>query len=139
MKLYALRDRLIGYYLQPFTGFSDDNVKASLAETINGENSHALTKSPHHFELFALAEIDQETGVVVPKVEFLCECTALVRHSGGSSRRSDGGDRGVGRSNTGGAQYEEPPPGRSGTPYGGERIVPAQGSPASSPSSTEAL
>lgn len=121
MKLYALRDRLIGYYLQPFTAENDNAVKASLAETINGDHPHALTKSPHHFELWCLLEINQETGCIVdaePEPEFICDCSSLVRE--------DFRERGVPRN----PAMPRIAPNRQGAPIG------AQGGPSAQNGST---
>lgn len=115
MKLYALRDRLIGYYLQPFTGPDEHGVKASLAETINGDVQHALTKSPHHFELHELAEIDQETGKVTPTgPKLIADCSSLIRED----IRETGAP--------GAGPHARAAPGRSRTSYGGDRITTAQ-------------
>jgi len=79
MHLYAIRDRLIDYYLQPFCGQNDKAITAALAETINGERSHAIQQAPHHFELYKLADIDEETGAVTPNKVFVADCASLVR------------------------------------------------------------
>lgn len=80
MKLYAVRDRLIDYYLRPFTAEDDKNVMASLSETINNaENKAPIAQTPSHFEIWRLAEIDQESGAVVPSKELLADCASLVR------------------------------------------------------------
>jgi len=79
MKVFALRDRFLKYFLQPFTAKDVKQVQASLADTINGDTPHAIAKAPHHFELWQLAEIDEETGDVVAAKDFLFDCGALVR------------------------------------------------------------
>lgn len=80
MKLYAIRDRLLDYFLQPFTGPGDKEVMGSLATSINTEEStNAIQAAPHHFELWRLAEIEQETGHVKASHEFLCDCSSLLR------------------------------------------------------------
>lgn len=80
MRLYAIRDRLIDYFMQPFVADSNPKVLAALAETINDTgNRHAISQTPHHFEVWCLAEINEETGNVTGKPEFLAECSSLVR------------------------------------------------------------
>lgn len=78
MKIYAVRDRLIGYFLPPFIGPSDNQVKASLAEMINGEGKHAIQQAPHHFELHRLGEVTED-GHVTESREFLADCSSLIR------------------------------------------------------------
>lgn len=80
MKLYAVRDRLIDYYMQPFIGPADKQVLASLATVINEEgNTSAIAQKPEHFELWRLAEIDETTGQVQGDREFIADCGSLVR------------------------------------------------------------
>jgi len=57
LKLYALRDRLLDYYKQPFLGPGDKTVMASLANMINNEGDSDFVQAPHHFELWTLAEV----------------------------------------------------------------------------------
>jgi len=80
MKLYAIRDKLIDYFLRPFTAENDKEVMASLAETINNDQNKApIAQTPSHFEIWILAEVDGETGIVIPKKEFLGDASSLVR------------------------------------------------------------
>lgn len=81
MKIYALRDRLLDYFLVPFVAPGDNEVKAALAQRINtttGEIEDALIQAPHHFELWQLGEV-QEGGNIVPKIDFLADCSSLIR------------------------------------------------------------
>lgn len=89
LKLYAIRDRLIGYFMQPFPGPSDHQVKAAVATNVNNGGDHAINQAPHQFELWRLAGIDEETGKVTGDPEYLCELASLIR---GSVRA--GGDAG---------------------------------------------
>lgn len=82
MKLYALRDRLIDYFLQPFAAPGDKEVMSSLAALINREgNNDPIAQAPHHFELWRLADINEETGKVTGEPEFIGDCSALIRAS----------------------------------------------------------
>jgi len=78
LKLYALRDRLLDYYKQPFLGPGDKTVMASLANMINNEGDSDFVQAPHHFELWTLAEV-HESGEVIAAKEFICDCAGLVR------------------------------------------------------------
>lgn len=85
MRLYALRDRLLDYYLQPFVAPNDNAVRASLAQTIlqGGDNS-AIAQAPHHFEIWVVAEIDEETLKLAPIHQLLGDCHSLVRPKSGA-------------------------------------------------------
>lgn len=79
MKIYCLRDRLLDYLVQPFLAPGDNQVKASLSDLINSEQSvNAVTKAPHHFELWCLGEIHQD-GTVEGQRSLICEASSLVR------------------------------------------------------------
>jgi len=79
LKLYTIRDRLIDYFMQPFPGPSDHQVKAAVAANVNEGGNHAIHAAPHQFELWRLAEIDEKTGKITPNPEYLCDLSSLVR------------------------------------------------------------
>lgn len=116
MKMYAVRDRLLDYYMTPFFAEGDKPVMHTLSKIINGESEHAFSQAPQHFELWALAEIDDTTGEITDAKKLLCECNSLVRHSIRDTPK---------------LERDEPaptPPGRPGTPTGGPGNTGAQGS-----------
>lgn len=79
MNIYAIKDRLIGYFLVPFAAHTDREVLAAVAATINSETStDAISQAPHHFEIWRLAEIDDQ-GHITPSREFVQDCAGLVR------------------------------------------------------------
>jgi len=81
MKIYALRDRLIDYFLVPFVAPGDNEVKAALAQRINtttGGIEDALIQAPHHFELWELGEVHQD-GHIEAKQSLVCDCSSLIR------------------------------------------------------------
>lgn len=106
MKIYAVRDRLIDYFMQPFAAPGDKEVMASLARTINtGEATSDISQAPHQFELWKLAEVTED-GHIVPNRELVCDCASLVRrdirrgdHAGATPPRQP---HGGGDSTTGG-------------------------------------
>jgi len=103
MKIYALRDRLIDYYLVPFAAQSTKEVLAGVATAINREgNLDAIAQTPHHFEIWQLGEVDEE-GHIHKHKEFVTTCDALVRPrrepAGNEQRTPTGGET------TGGGPY----------------------------------
>lgn len=98
---------MLEYYMPPFVGETDRQVMASLAQTVNNPgNMNAIAQTPHHFELHQLADVDEDTGKITPKHEYICDCSTLVRPS----------VRGAGA--TGGAESKTPI-GRSSSPSAG--------------------
>ena len=78
MNIYAIRDRLIDYYLQPFAGPDEKNVLAAIAAQVNGDIDSAINTAPHHFEVWELGKVDQE-GHITPTRKLICDCSSLVR------------------------------------------------------------
>lgn len=131
MKIYAIRDRLIDYYMTPFCAESDRQVMASLSTNIsNPENLNAIAQCPQHFELYRLAEVDEETGNLTAKKEFLGDLTSFVR-PGIRATREPGTDKGPAD-----AGRHQGPPGRLAGDTSAESR-PAQGPPPATRSAAE--
>lgn len=82
MKIFAIRDRLVDYYMTPFCAESTKQVLASLAGTINNpENLNAIAQTPQHFEVWQLGEVNEDTGDLQAKREYIADCSSLVRAS----------------------------------------------------------
>lgn len=80
MKIYAVRDRLIDYYMQPFIAPTDKQVMGAISTTINNpEQTSAIQAAPHQFEIWTLGEIDEESGKVTARLELVADCASLVR------------------------------------------------------------
>jgi len=83
MNIYAVRDRLIDYYLHPFAAHTDKEVMGALATAINREgNMDAIAQAPHHFEIWKIGIII-ENGNIQPCKELLGTADSLVRPSVG--------------------------------------------------------
>lgn len=79
MKIYAIRDRLIDYFMVPFAAQDDKSVLAAISRTINkGTNNDDISAHPQHFEVWLLGEVDQD-GNITPRKEILSPCSLLVR------------------------------------------------------------
>lgn len=79
MKIYAVRDRLIDYFMQPFIGPDDKNVLASVARLINqGEVTSDIAQAPHQFEVWKLGEIGEDGHITAEKA-YLADCSSLIR------------------------------------------------------------
>lgn len=79
MNIYAIKDRLIDYYLMPFAAPDDKSVMAAIAATINSETTNdAISYAPHHFEIWKLGKVE-ETGHITSHPELIADCSSLVR------------------------------------------------------------
>ena len=92
MKIYAIKDRLIDYFMQPFVGPDDKSVLASVARLVNqGEVTSDIAQAPHQFEVWTLG-IVQEDGTLTPERQYLADCASLIRgniRKGGGERRAE--------------------------------------------------
>lgn len=127
MKIYAIKDRLIDYFLTPFAAPGDKEVMASVAATINRPgNNDAIAQAPHHFEVWSLGHVTED-GHLVPEREFLGDCSSLVRRG---VREGGGTPTAEQLARHGGAVLGTPTgtPSRAGTHPGVlEREVPGEG------------
>ena len=81
MNIYAIRDRLIDYFMRAFSAPDDKDVLASVASTINeGDPNSAIAKAPHHFEVWRLGKVTEE-GDLRPGKELIADCASLVRQN----------------------------------------------------------
>jgi len=93
LNIYAVKDRLIDYFLQPFAGPDDKAVLAAMARQVNTENSTSdIAQAPHHFEVWRLGRVNDE-GHIDAKKEFLADCSSLIRPG---IRTNAAGERGDG-------------------------------------------
>lgn len=77
MKIYALRDRFLDYYLDPVTQHDDKAALQAVSTHVSGDLNDAIQSAPHHFELWRLGKV--ENGHVIPEKEFLADVHSLVR------------------------------------------------------------
>lgn len=90
MKIFAIRDRLIDYYMTPFAADNDKAVMASLARMINDpETTDAIASAPHHYELWELGHVTED-GTLVAERTLLCDASSLIR--AGIRTRAERGD-----------------------------------------------
>lgn len=93
MRIFAIRDQLIDYFLQPFVADNEKAVMATLSQHIHNKDSRdALAQAPHHFELWQLA-IVQEDGHITAEKTLICGCSSLIRRDirGGEETRPAAG------------------------------------------------
>lgn len=106
MKIYAIRDRLVDYFMTPFAAPETKPVMAALATTINSGDHSDIATNPHHFELWQLGQV-QEDGHITPSREFICDLSSLIR-PGVRPRRAGEGHQSLGADEATGAVPEVP-------------------------------
>lgn len=73
---------MLDYFMVPFAAPGDKEVLSAMAQRINlnntGADTDAIKQAPHHFEIWQLGQIE-ENGRLTPKLDFLADCSSLVR------------------------------------------------------------
>lgn len=106
--IYAIRDRLIDYFLRPFAAQTDKEVLASIANGINqGDKDSALAQAPHHFEIWRLGSVTEE-GDLRPGKELIADCASLVRDSIRRGRESGAPEAAVAANGSTSPQRRDP-------------------------------
>lgn len=82
LDLYALKDVLVGFQ-NPFVSPNRQTALRQLSLTVNAKEPNPIQATVEDVELWQIATYDSDTGVVVPKLEFVCR--ALDCLSGGDS------------------------------------------------------
>ena len=77
MKLYSIKDVGSGF-TQVITANNNYDAKRILTGIVNGQPS-LISQYPKDFSLYSLGELNQDTGVVSPCTEFICEASDLVK------------------------------------------------------------
>jgi len=123
MKIYAIRDRLIDYFMQPFVGPDDKTVMASVARLVNqGEVTSDIAQAPHQFEVWTLGQVTDD-GHLVPERQYLGDCSSLIRSD---IRQGRGNQRGSEETPTSEVSRRKPPDQLAG-PNGHPPVTPPQG------------
>lgn len=72
---------MIDYFVLPaFFADNTSQAMAMIAAAVNGDSKDALAQTPHHFELWQLGEIQEQTGNLTEHKEFVAECAGFIRN-----------------------------------------------------------
>lgn len=80
LKLYSIRDNKSGVYQAPSHAVNDVVVMRSL-QTVLREGNNLLSRYPGEFDLYQVAEFDDESGTAMPLPQgnrHVCTIAALV-------------------------------------------------------------
>lgn len=105
MGIYAVRDRMLNYFMVPFAGPNDNAVLAAIAQQVNVPGSlDAIAQAPHQFEVWKIGEVTDQ-GFITPEHELVASCDTLIR-------------AGVRNTGTPGGTESQNPPDRGYKPLG---------------------
>lgn len=77
MKIYAVYDRKIEYFMQPFAAPDAKAVLSGIAREVNTKDS-TIAQAPYDFEIWELGVMD-ENGYINPNKTLIANCAMLVR------------------------------------------------------------
>lgn len=72
MKLYGIKDKGAGF-TQIFTAPNNYAAQRMLTDTVNAPQPSLLTQYPGDFSLYCLGDLNQDTGSIIAKIEFIIE------------------------------------------------------------------
>lgn len=75
LKIYTIKDRVVGTYKTPFYMHNEDEVKRAIRLDIYKNKELELTADG--YDLYCLGEFDDELGEILPKNEFICSLFEL--------------------------------------------------------------
>lgn len=71
---------MIDYYVQPpFFASTALQAISAVADLVNSNKPHAVAQAPHHFELWQIGGVNEQTGQIYEEREFLGDCNIFVR------------------------------------------------------------
>lgn len=77
MKVYSIKD-VKGAFDAPFLALNDQLAARNVKTFVNnGQKGNTLSLYPEDFELWRIAEFDEETGVITP-TELSCVCRLVA-------------------------------------------------------------
>lgn len=89
---------MIDYFMVPFCAPDDKSVLAAMAQRVNdttgAPTGDAIIQAPHHFEIWKLGEVE-ENGHIKSEIDFLADCSSLVRSGIRNETQTSRGDRPV--------------------------------------------
>lgn len=77
MLLYSLFDKKASRYGQVMMAHNDALMTRELREQI--PPGHVVAKYPQDFELYRIGAFEDETGKIMPGVEFVCNVSAILQ------------------------------------------------------------
>lgn len=76
MKLYSIKDTGAGF-TQIFLCPNNYAAQRMFKDTVNAPQPSLITQYPNDFSLYCLGELDQDTGAITPKTDFICNAIDL--------------------------------------------------------------
>ena len=78
MKLYTIKDNLVGFCNPPFQCPNDETAKRLFASLAKEQQPNLINTFPENKELWKLGEMDENTGAIISDVFFMDRATAHI-------------------------------------------------------------
>nr|WAE43599.1 MAG: nonstructural protein [Microviridae sp.] len=84
VRLYAVRDLKVGGFNNPYSFINDAVAVRSFESLVNEQSSASMiAKYPGDYDLFCIAEFDQDSGIIVPIGPIHVVAAAALIHTPG--------------------------------------------------------
>ena len=78
MKLYTIKDTIVGAMTSPFAGVNDGSAIRSVKNMINSPVDNEVKANYKDKQLFCVGSYNDETGEIVPEVWFITTLSDLI-------------------------------------------------------------
>lgn len=77
LKIYCIKDNLKGQLDNATLHINDGLALRQFSNWINDKGMGLLASNTADFSIYCLGTLETETGVITPKVDFICHCIDL--------------------------------------------------------------
>ncbi len=77
MKLYTIKDTIVGAMTTPFAGVNDGSAIRSVKNMINNPGDNEVKTNYKDKQLYCVGSYNDETGEIVPQVRFITNLSEL--------------------------------------------------------------
>lgn len=75
LKIYSIKDTIIGAYKTPFFTFNDEVAKRMVSNAVNDRTSqNDLNLNAKDMQLYCLGTYEDKNGDIKPEVRFIANC-----------------------------------------------------------------
>jgi len=90
MQLYSLRDNVAGNFFPPFPARSHEHASRGFGDALSNRENPLFAQYPHHFDLYHVGFMDEDTGVISSHDPRLVIAGQLVARNRGLTIPVDG-------------------------------------------------
>lgn len=77
MKLYAIKDTIIGKFMNPFLMHNDNEATRAFKIAINSNQNTSIVMNYQDMNLYKLGEYNDETGEITAEVKYITNGTSV--------------------------------------------------------------